>query len=320
MKKVFWVVLVGALGLASSVYAMTPISEAMIQDAQSFGVRSKIVEVEQLLSDWCFVDGRRTNRFGKNERIIVYTPYLVAAVDAQLKAKQDEKVELKDGIAKVNEYNGVLSIGAILDASTKLEAEDLTVSLQQGKQTLKPYSVTLVSANENTVTVPNAYLVNSKANIYLGEKKDPANAEKLMKVKKEMEKAAKKAVAEAKKAAEKAKKELTKLQEKASKGKASVSQVEAARIKAEAEAAKADEVEKAEAAKQAEIDKGEEENRKAELSNTDTGNTTDIRVWNMQYFLYFDLTQVDQKKPCTLNIADANGEVREFLFNLDKVK
>lgn len=47
------------------------------------GYLKKMYLRKELLAGWTVADRKKTNKFGSRERIVVYTPYVVAAVDAQ---------------------------------------------------------------------------------------------------------------------------------------------------------------------------------------------------------------------------------------------
>ncbi|MDD4320826.1 MAG: hypothetical protein PHH31_04655 [Acidaminococcaceae bacterium] len=221
------------------VQAMTPANVENVQEAQTYGVARKNLSAGVLLSKWTIADSKKTNRFGIDERVIVYTPYAVAAVDAQNRAKSGQKVDVKDGLALAQAYDGILALGAIINSSFKVEPKSLTVHILQGKKSLSPYNITLDTASAHNLKISRDKL------LFAGKfqnptKKQDANADN--------------------------KKKPNSLLTK-----------DPAGIGAE---------------------------------------EVVVQVWNMQYFIYFDLTQIDLTKPMLFTISDQASGDREFKINL----
>ncbi len=221
------------------VQAMTPVNVETVQAAQTYGVARKNLSAGVLLSKWTIADSKKTNRFGIDERVIVYTPYAVAAVDAQDRAKNGQKVEVKDGLALAQAYDGILALGAIINSSFKVEPKSLTVHILQGKRSLSPYNITLDTASVHDLKISRDKL------LFAGKFQNS----------------------------------LQKQEAKAN-------------------------------------DKKQPNNLPAKDTAGTAADEVVVQVWNMQYFIYFDLTQIDLTKPMLFTISDQASGDREFKINL----
>ena len=151
------------IGLAAAVllmfsqtaYAMLPLTENTIQGAQLYGVERKGVSLGEVLAPWTIYDRKQKNKFGLRERVVVYTPYLTAAVDAQQKANNGQTATLAQGMEIAKQYNGVLALGLTISTSVKLEPKNLTVKMYQGNNVLEPYFISLNAASQRDMQVLN---------------------------------------------------------------------------------------------------------------------------------------------------------------------
>lgn len=238
MSKVFLLLAV-LFYFTGIVQAMAPVDVENVQVAQTYGASKKNLSAGVLLNKWTVADSKKTNRFGIDERIIVYTPYAVAAVDAQDKAKNGQKVDVNDGVALAKAYDGILALGAIINSSFRVEPKSLTVHIVQGKKILLPYNITLDKASAHDLKISRDKL------LFTGKFKNASD----------------------KKTA-------------------------------------------------SSTDKG---NLSGAVANNAAGDVSDdivVQVWNMQYFIYFDLTKIDIARPMLLTITDQASGDREFKINL----
>ena len=66
---------------------MLPLTDGAISQAQVYGLERRNAPLGELVAPWTVYDRKQTNKYGLRERVIVYTPYLTAAVDAQQTGK-----------------------------------------------------------------------------------------------------------------------------------------------------------------------------------------------------------------------------------------
>ena len=69
--------------LTQPAFAMLPLTPTTIQAAQVYGVERKGASLGELLAPWTVYDRKQMNPYGLRERVVVYTPFLTAAVDAR---------------------------------------------------------------------------------------------------------------------------------------------------------------------------------------------------------------------------------------------
>lgn len=82
--------LVALLTLTQSAYAMLPLTENNIAAAQLYGSQRKGASDLELVAPWTVYDRKQTNRYGVGEKTVMYTPYLMAAIDAKSLAEMGE--------------------------------------------------------------------------------------------------------------------------------------------------------------------------------------------------------------------------------------
>lgn len=147
--KTFFAACCLLLTFCQTTFAMLGISDQMIGGAQEYG-RSKVaLPVNELQKPWTVNEALKENIYADSERIIVYTPYLIVAMDAQNKAKAFEEIKLEDSRNLASGYEQALVIGAIIDAPEKTIPENLQVAILQGDKNLPPYYGELVTASSS---------------------------------------------------------------------------------------------------------------------------------------------------------------------------
>lgn len=149
------------LGLAAALcllcsqpaFAMVPLTPNAVQSAQAYGVERKGASLSEVLAPWTVYDRKQMNPYGLRERVVVYTPYLTAAVDARSTANNGDTPTVDQGMKVAKQYDGVLALGVNLSTTVKLEASKLKVKLYQGQNVLTPYYVNLNSASQRDMQV-----------------------------------------------------------------------------------------------------------------------------------------------------------------------
>ena len=261
MKKIVLVAML-VLGLAQTAQAILPVSQNNVQSAQMFGMGQKDATTTSLLSGWTFYDKKQQNIYGNKEHVVIYTPFLATAVDAQNAAKRGESSTVEHGLNLAKEYDGILAIGMVLNTTFKAEPKLVKIQLNANGKILQPYYTSLDRAAAITVNIPDTRLKAGKNTGGISQ----AEKDKLVAVQKE--------VAAKKKAAQSGSKY-----------------------------------------KQGTVPKpGTVSNKPQPIA------TTPVKVWHLEYFTYFDLTNVDTGSVMTLSVTDQVGGERKFYFNLSKLK
>jgi len=252
MKRIF-LALALMLCVTGKVEAMDALTEPNIQHAQAFGISQKGVPSGNLLQKWTIFDSKKSNKYADKERAIIYTPYLVAAVDAQNNAKKGITPTLQHGVALAKEYEGILAIGLIIDSAHKVEPKFLKIQIDQEGNVVEPYSTVLDMASVHDKVMEAADINTQAGGLSESEKA------KLAQVKKDVEQKARQTVGS-----------------QAAGGQQQAQQTSSPIVKRE----------------------------------------VTVKVWNLQYFTYFDLSKLSVAKPMNLVVSDQAGGQRLFKINL----
>ena len=59
--------------------------------------------------------------------------------------------------------------------------------------------------------------------------------------------------------------------------------------------------------------------RDMQVVNAQTGALQNANVWDLQYYVYFDLSKIDANRVMVLSVQDEYGGTREFVLNLTKM-
>lgn len=145
--RIFFAVFCLLLTFCQPTFAMLGVSDQMIGAAQEYGRSKAALPVNELQKPWTVNEYLKQNIYADTERIIVYTPYLIVAMDAQNKAKAFDEIKLEDSKNLAANYDQALVIGAIIDAPEKFNPDNLQVMLVQGDRNLSPYYSELVAAS-----------------------------------------------------------------------------------------------------------------------------------------------------------------------------
>ena len=82
-----------------------------------------------MLQPWVIAESFETNPYRDEERIIVYTPYLLTALDTAGKTQEAAGVSVENAKELVARYDGVLVIRAVINAPIILNEKDWKCSL-----------------------------------------------------------------------------------------------------------------------------------------------------------------------------------------------
>lgn len=155
MKKT-GLLLVALLTLTQSAYAMLPLTENNIAAAQLYGSQRKGASDLELVAPWTVYDRKQTNRYGVGEKTVMYTPYLMAAIDAKSLAENGGTPTISRGMKVAKAYDGVLALGVTISTTTKLEPKFLKVKMYQGTNVVEPYYTNLNHAARRKMKVNRA--------------------------------------------------------------------------------------------------------------------------------------------------------------------
>ena len=141
--------------LTQPAFAMLPLTPTTLQAAQVYGVERKGASLGELLAPWTVYDRKQMNPCGLRERVVVYTPFLTAAVDARQTAADGGTPSVPQGMKVAKQYDGVLALGLNLSTSVKLEPRNLKLRMYQGQNVLEPYACNLNNASQRDMQILN---------------------------------------------------------------------------------------------------------------------------------------------------------------------
>ena len=145
MKKFFLTLLF--CSFLSQCFAFLPMTDENMKQAIEYGVAGKQDNrtITDFLNPWKIADRILKNPYREKESIVLYTPFLLAAIHTRDKVEESRVPELADIKAAVNEYDGITLIGARLNAPVVLKEGEYTVRLVQEKTVLAPYAYNFLS-------------------------------------------------------------------------------------------------------------------------------------------------------------------------------
>lgn len=255
MKKILLLSML-VLCFVQTAYAVLPVSQSNVQSAQMFGMGQKDVSTAKLLSGWTIYDSKKQNIYGNHEHVVVYTPYLATAVDAQTAAKRGESSTIQRGLELAKEYDGILALGVVLNTTFKAEPKLIKIQLTANGKIYQPYYTSLERATAAMVNMPKSIVDGGKNSSGIS----PAEREKLNQVQKEV------------------------------------------------------------AARNQAILKGQKPGQGTVANKPQVPEKVAVKIWNMEYFTYFDLSGVSTDQPMILSIIDQVGGERKFTINLNNIK
>ena len=92
-----------------------------------------------MLQPWVIAESFETNPYRDEERIIVYTPYLLTALDTAGKTQDAADISVENAKELVARYDGVLVIRAVINSPIILNEKDVEVQLVQNGNFVTPY-------------------------------------------------------------------------------------------------------------------------------------------------------------------------------------
>lgn len=154
MKKLLLLFFLLAFSLQAE--ATLPVTDQNLEAAIMYG---KSYQGEKnspaMLVPWEIVEQFKANPYQHDERIIIYTPYLLAALDAAAKTPTDD-TSVEAAKTLVSRYEGVLVVRAMINAPLILKEKDLDVQIVQNGKFILPYHNEFLDGKylEKTVAKP----------------------------------------------------------------------------------------------------------------------------------------------------------------------
>lgn len=120
--------------------AALPVTEQNLEAAIAYGKSYQGGKNDAaMLQPWTISERFETNPYRDEEQIIVYTPYLLTALDTAERATGDTSVSIAAAKDLVARFDGVMVVRAVINAPIVLKAKELEVSLVQKGRFVMPY-------------------------------------------------------------------------------------------------------------------------------------------------------------------------------------
>ncbi len=133
--------------ILSHCLALAPMTDENLMQAIKYGIASKQDNrsMSQFLEPWKISEKLLKNPYRQKETVVLYTPYLLAAIHARDKVDESRMPELPQIRSAVQEYDGITLIGTRINTPVLLREGEYSVKLLQGKTILIPYATNFLS-------------------------------------------------------------------------------------------------------------------------------------------------------------------------------
>lgn len=165
------------LMLGGYAQAIAPITAGSIQTALEYGKKRADLPLEEFFMPWTVYEEKAAKLDEIAERAHLYTPFLLLAADARDKAIAGKPIKLKDAEKVLTDYNGYIIFSVSLFGFEPDFADKVTVTLRQGKRTIKAHNIAMVPTEEKGRLEP---LFASQCYVYFHSK--DINADKTVKL------------------------------------------------------------------------------------------------------------------------------------------
>ena len=130
-------------------FALAPITDANLTKAVNYGISGKQdnLTLRQFLQPWVIPEELQKNPFRRRESVVLYTPYLLAAIHARDQIAEQKLPDLAEIRENVADYEGITLIGAVLNCPIMLEKDAFKVRLLQNEKAIEPYAVTFLAGS-----------------------------------------------------------------------------------------------------------------------------------------------------------------------------
>lgn len=170
MKTLITVLMVLLVLWVPSAYAIAPVNEDMIKEAQDYGRDTMQLELKEFVAPWTAYEEKAVTIGDGTERAFFYTPYLLIAHHARDRAKGNQSVKIVDTEQILSDYAGYYSFTVVLYGETSTFMEKARVTIKQDKKTIEAADLTVTVPEAITVTTSKKPAYSAKAYIYFQER------------------------------------------------------------------------------------------------------------------------------------------------------
>ncbi len=149
--KIMGFIFIFLLFVSRSVFAISPMNIAVIEEAQAYGKTQAHAKLEEFLLPWISYEEKTPKLNEYSERAYLYTNFLLIATDAREKSLNGLKPQLEDSEKILTNYNGFLTFSVMLYGAQPNFAQNAVVELKQGTAKIKVQQATIPATAEKVV-------------------------------------------------------------------------------------------------------------------------------------------------------------------------
>ncbi|MDR2007329.1 MAG: hypothetical protein LBP78_08850 [Acidaminococcales bacterium] len=141
MKNLFFA-LVFALSYASEADALALMNKTNIKHAQEYGIMRYQEDIPDFAKPWCVYEETSKVLDLSGERVYIYTPYYLVALNARERLISSQTINIVDGEMIVQEFSDILPVCVVLyiENADRLENK-ISAFIRQGEKTADAYEV-----------------------------------------------------------------------------------------------------------------------------------------------------------------------------------
>jgi len=168
--KISTVIVILLIVCSLPAYAVSPVNEEVIKNAQTYGIVRSQLEVAEFLAPWSAYEEKAAKIAESTERAYLYTPYLLIAVDAREKNQAKKPVKVGDSEQILSDYAGYLCFSVTLYGDTPQFADKISAVIKQGNKRLSAHDLTSTPAERTSMANGSKPLYVTRSYLYFLEK------------------------------------------------------------------------------------------------------------------------------------------------------
>lgn len=155
--------------LANSVFAVAPLNQNSIKQAQLYGSSQAKTELLSFLRPWLSYEENAPQLNESVETAYLYTPFLLIAMDAREKKLHNLPIRPEDGEKIITDYLNTLSFSVKLSGATAAFSKDTVGMIRQNNKIINACSAAIPQqAEQSTIKGKTGY--ETQAYFYFDEK------------------------------------------------------------------------------------------------------------------------------------------------------
>jgi hypothetical protein len=141
MKNLFLALFL-LLFCAGQVDALAPMNKNTIKEAQEYGIMRYQEDIPDFAKPWCVYEETSKALDLSGERVYVYTPYYLVALNARERLISSQTINIVDGEMIVQEFGDILPVCVVvyIEDAEKVKSK-ISAFIRQGEKTAAAYEV-----------------------------------------------------------------------------------------------------------------------------------------------------------------------------------